>query len=926
MSNKILAGPWCEIAEVLTRNMSETTAYTARLLVTALSAIPEAFTPEKRAAAGKAARRLLEFAWRKAPRDPWLIEMCIELVCRTYESDSAASGAILRKALEPAQVASFGFQELPRLTSELKRLIAHDPVFVADSCIAVFSNPETSTEQTDMGQSRILSLSSNRRQDYGMAQHHVVEFYPEFLKQAPTEAARALIGILEAYVPRAHPQGFSDAREDRAVIGARSAQLLPDGSSIWDDRVYREIHDELKILDLFQTGMDALAATAAGQQTADCILSMMVNRNRLAIGWRRLFRLGAKFPGTLGRALIDYASNKAFLLCADTQAPGAALIGATFASLPVETRSSIETSIMALPDAFPEDRRVRGERLRDELLLKLPTAQLTTDAARTRVAGLTAPEAGSGRESILDEKEDLIESGWTSRSVSDEEDLIDRGVPIDAEPNKKLRALSEPVKAIANAPQSDSVSLTGVGSIRTLMEALKTADRDGVHPQQRDHACGRLAEACANISQHDTATGELLAVVREALLFSSESPDPKADEPGDHHFDEHPSWGAPCARIEAAEGLMWLARKPENCTPAVFAAIERLATTDQTRAVRFQVARSLNALYYSAPDLMWRLAAHFSRHEQSCGVLRGFLTQPISILARADENRAATMAIEISSRIEDGPGAEGTRANCFRLLAQLFIWRDNNAARDAVFSSADHPIEDSQSAHHVLLETRDRMTHGPVSPPDPAADAIRSRALTLFERIMKGAFAAMQEIERQHAGVAFDKWSETDRGLCKNIARLIDSCGDEIYFGSGAYGHSRHAGTANQKDKVSTAAMQRFYGEGGHLIDQLAESGFASVAHHLLETLQEFIPFDPRGVFLRIGKVVTAGARGNYQFESLGASLLVAIVERYLAEYAALLRDDADCRKALMDSLDLFVRAGWPAARSLTYRLEEIYR
>ena len=56
------------------------------------------------------------------------------------------------------------------------------------------------------------------------------------------------------------------------------------------------------------------------------------------------------------------------------------------------------------------------------------------------------------------------------------------------------------------------------------------------------------------------------------------------------------------------------------------------------------------------------------------------------------------------------------------------------------------------------------------------------------------------------------------------------------------------------------------------------------------------------------------------------AGLVVEIVEQYLAEYRPLLREDTKCRQALIEVLDLFVQAGWPSARRITYRLEDIFR
>jgi hypothetical protein len=90
--------------------------------------------------------------------------------------------------------------------------------------------------------------------------------------------------------------------------------------------------------------------------------------------------------------------------------------------------------------------------------------------------------------------------------------------------------------------------------------------------------------------------------------------------------------------------------------------------------------------------------------------------------------------------------------------------------------------------------------------------------------------------------------------------------------------------------------------------------------------LEACVDFDPPGVFLRIGHVVRGGQKGGYEYESLAADLMVRLVERYLAEHRALFREDEACRQTLLDVLGIFVGVGWPAARRLTYRLEEIFR
>jgi hypothetical protein len=118
----------------------------------------------------------------------------------------------------------------------------------------------------------------------------------------------------------------------------------------------------------------------------------------------------------------------------------------------------------------------------------------------------------------------------------------------------------------------------------------------------------------------------------------------------------------------------------------------------------------------------------------------------------------------------------------------------------------------------------------------------------------------------------------------------------------------------------------RFYSEASGIIDGLIDIGLPRVADHLLETLEHFVDVDPRGVFMRIVSTIRAGQPYGYQYDNLAEPLFVRLVERYLAEHRTMLQQDLECGRALVEILDIFVRAGLPSAPRLTYGLSEIYR
>ena len=190
---------------------------------------------------------------------------------------------------------------------------------------------------------------------------------------------------------------------------------------------------------------------------------------------------------------------------------------------------------------------------------------------------------------------------------------------------------------------------------------------------------------------------------------------------------------------------------------------------------------------------------------------------------------------------------------------------------------------------------------------------------------MRSAYSALKVIEQRNATVAANDWAVNEQESARSLAFLIDQIGRQVYFASGAQ-EGKRQNLIDEDGPYSRARIDRFYRETHPILEYLAEVGLPSLTHQLLETLEFFIPLDPAGVFICIGRVVRAGRQSGYQYESLAADLIVQLVERYLAEYRPLFREDEDCRRTLIEILDIFVQAGWPAARRLTYRLDEIFR
>jgi hypothetical protein len=233
---------------------------------------------------------------------------------------------------------------------------------------------------------------------------------------------------------------------------------------------------------------------------------------------------------------------------------------------------------------------------------------------------------------------------------------------------------------------------------------------------------------------------------------------------------------------------------------------------------------------------------------------------------------------------------------------------------------ADRPLEHLEQASHLVHQLREVLVDGPVDGSDPDAEGRRRRALDFVLQVTRTVARAFQD--GVEAGCAAENRTQApvrnDEQL-KAMAHLLDSVGWNLYFVSGAY-------EDEEKGVPDPAVQARLLQEAGPILDELADVGLGSLTHHLLETLEALIPSDPRGVFMRIAAVIRGGQKGHYQYDQMAEKVLVRVVERYLADYRPIFQEDEDSRRALIEILDTFVRAGSEGARRLSYRLEGIFR
>jgi hypothetical protein len=237
---------------------------------------------------------------------------------------------------------------------------------------------------------------------------------------------------------------------------------------------------------------------------------------------------------------------------------------------------------------------------------------------------------------------------------------------------------------------------------------------------------------------------------------------------------------------------------------------------------------------------------------------------------------------------------------------------------------AENPQQFVDESHQLLAPLREAMSIGAIDPPEPNKEEVRKRAITLMLHILESIRTKIGELDQNFRRLSPGPIPDSMKEEASTLYRLADSACHQVYFASGAFDQRSSGRRSPAQDEVGAAQKIRFYAETKPVLHILGDLGIPAIIHRLLETLAFLLEANPKDVFLVIGEVVRSGSKRGYQHERMAADLMVQLIERYLAEYRQILREDRECRDVLREILDTFVQ--WPNARRLTCRLDEIFR
>jgi len=911
-----LAGPWSTLAVEATRQPE------FEQIANALSWAESSFgawdlrTPEQAQEVGLVARRILDFAWSEQNRNGVLATAGIRAVCKTFDTDAAASASLLRRAFDADHLQKYGHEELQWIVRSVSTILNSDAAFVADLYIAAFSWREEAEDDTPIGTpSRIMGFKSNKRQDYQQALWELDQKFHELLEKDLSLATDVIVTVVPHHSTHAHRS--SKETEVFDIEGIPSG-LRADYSAIWDSHYGTFGSEPISMLHSYIRYLDE-HVLANGTPLPLVIVEKLVRQGIVGAIWRQLLELALKHEA-LRRQLRSAAWARPLLIGYDTERVMFRFVREVYPALSNSECARVEGVIMDIPTRIKGS--IYGRETRDLYLGAIEGYSLQTIRAKRQQTllrkaaklRLEAPEESRMIGGAMPVPPPEIVYGW-------------RGVDTQTPENKCLIELQKPLRdfigshmSVGQAPKYED-ALELLPDMQAMWCALDDSGTSVPNEDVLHESFAFLIQAASKIAQTPDLgqCPKLADLVEHILITGSATLRPEVDEEQNAQFDASGSWGSPTGRVEAAEGVMYLITEQGATRVLRHPTFQRLLR-DPSALVRSRISSSVLKLYEGERDVMWDLVERFA-HDKSVQVRKSTVLA-LDQLARPKPQRSLRLISEILESTDvSQEGTDDLRRLAVQVLTQYYIWRNDKTAETSILKLiSELPRTNAETGNMTFPLRHGMMAKKGEGRGEDDASAVRERSVRIFSLIIDHATAVLKPLlqklsEKRELDASEQAIFEDMLGLSLTLSR-------ELYFAVGAF----QEGRPYSAPKIETPEQVWLYHAIGKRWDSLAEVGEAKIAYSLTQSLEMFIPTDPETIFLRVGTILRASKAWGYQYEQMGFDLVLRIFTTYLAEHPEIFQTNPECLKIMRETLELFLTVGWAAARNLSYRLDELFR
>ncbi|WP_217495359.1 ATP-binding protein [Halofilum ochraceum] len=492
----ITPGPataWIRVAEALVATGNRTLLHPALVLLHPIFEHDDLEGDDLLHTFGRASRALLESSWAASPPLASISDTAIRFVGKSFVSDPPASRALLDRILREPHFSEHADQEAVWLAEQILPITRADPEFTVEIYAALYGQTITDDSTSWLGRqpSRILPLSSNRRQDFEHCRWHLGRAIGDVLAISPEHGTRALI---DALIGRTANRDYSDNPKPSQVDLGTSIIELRGGDvefNAWDEvdeGVPSRDDDLLAQYARFLRSSDFAKFSASVRAASREYATPLV--------WARIFGVGSERSDEMADLLWPLIERPDFFANQGTLRDAVRFVVAAWPSR--DGAAQLHFERMAVDEArFSDDDELRRwYHVLGRILAPIPESALQTEKTRDLRRFLES-------EGLLTENEPIyrMTSGWSGRVDFEREDLRRAGVDVDASPTRDVLDASDALYATVERTCSTSSAQDLAPLWREAEALLSLIDANpGLHDRIDRAAWGHLANAVERIA------------------------------------------------------------------------------------------------------------------------------------------------------------------------------------------------------------------------------------------------------------------------------------------------------------------------------------------------------------------------------------------------------------------------------------------
>jgi len=811
----------------------------------------------------------------------------VDLVAKTFSSDIQESRKLLSKVLSILAEPNFLISYFSNLTEAIRYILPFDPEFVGQIYLSVFLYNETSTEKTNMGNSVVLSMTSNRRQDFEMCHFRLERFFPEFIDSSPKIALEVGIKIVNSKVIE-NEASLIEEQKFRYLGLQRS--IIADFSYIWASGSRRGNKIE-EITNHIIQYLDQRIQEGKKQQVTDLIL-VYTEQARVALLWRKLLQLASKYPQELFEEIYPLLEIPQFIVVGDISFEVRKLIKAYSGFLTSKQHENIESAIF---DGFQGDFSS----------LQLMLSMLSKESLRLD----KSKEFMKDKEILSNYPSFVPEVSITPYTTEDW--LIDQGIDVSTSKNKWYIYLAEELGNFNNQYLNETPDQSEYSN--ALQDAIRTFDlirADNEIPKEvflsvLTAITKTVAIVCRNLKDID---GELVQPIKEIILFSFsfESEYDRAQ------VTISPSRGySPTPKIEASAALAQILNFSGD---SEFLKKYKEACGDISAIVRFNAQRDLTLLFeHFNKDYKDILISRLHAESDSfnyAALISGIYFKNGNISAEVDE------VVKICNKKLEQFGNSTYFIDAYSQFLLWFLDKDISLQVTLTLQRA-YKFDDFCG---TVIFNLFRQLQGPSGQVSFAngSNFAKSR-IDLVEYYLDKAGKYFE----QNKKIPLDAGNADT----KHAIGILDDIVLRVYFTLDVKEQIKLDSYGEETRKLAYNALLPVLQKVLDISASITDNGMmvGHTAHYFIETLNSVLHYNPKEVLKMAAEVSRVSMQGGYTFDSFAIQEVIKLTEKLLADHRRILLDD-DCFRDLMSILDIYINSGWVEALELLWRLDEVFK